>query len=152
MQTQEMKSLQATIFGSFFTLSNRLQVVGDALDRQMTLKQWLLIAVLVKSEEEALSLSELAQRMGSSRQNVKKMALLLEKQGFLSIEKCEADKRFLQVSVTKACLAHCKGREPEENAFIERLFSDFSSEDLTELSQSLAKLSDNIARLEETHA
>ncbi|HKL57967.1 MAG TPA: MarR family transcriptional regulator [Sphaerochaeta sp.] len=64
------------------------------------------IAVLVKSEEEALSVTELAQRMGSSPQNVNTMALLLEKQGFLSIEKHEDDKRFLQVSVTKACLDH----------------------------------------------
>lgn len=44
--------------------------------------------------------------MGSSPQNVNTMALLLEKQGFLSIEKREDDKMFLQVSVTKACLAH----------------------------------------------
>ncbi len=152
MQEQEMKVLQANIFGSFFTLSNRLQVVGDLLDSQMTLKQWLLIAVLIKGEEDGLSVSSLAQRMGSSRQNVMKMAQLLEKQGFLTIEKREDDKRFLEVRVTSACLAHCKSREPKEEAFIETLFAGFSSEELSYLSQSLAKLSDNIARLEESYA
>ncbi len=152
MQTQENIALQATIFSTFFTLSNRLQVAGDGLDPQMTLKQWLLIAVLIKSDETSLSISELARRMGSSRQNVKKMAQLLEKQGFLSIEKREDDKRFLEVSVTQACLAHCKKREPKEEAFIETLFSGFSDEEIRSLAQGFAKLSNNIARLEELYA
>ncbi|HKL60305.1 MAG TPA: MarR family transcriptional regulator [Sphaerochaeta sp.] len=149
MQIQEMK---AQIFGSFFTLSNRLQKSGDGLDTKMTLKQWLLIAVLMKSEEESLSVSELAQRMGSTRQNVKKMTHLLEKQGFLSIDRREDDKRVLEVRVTPTCLAHCKGRQPEEKRFIETLFFGFSAEELIRLSQSFAKLSDNITRLEETYA
>ena len=152
MQLLEMKALKSHIFGSFFTLSNRLQIAGDTLDSQMTLKQWLLIAVLIKSEEEKLSVTELAHRMGSSRQNVKKMAQLLEKQGFLSIEKREDDKRFLMVSVTPACLDHCKSREPGEEAFIETLFTGFSAEELSALSQSFVKLSDTIAKLEETYA
>ncbi|HAF85906.1 MAG TPA: MarR family transcriptional regulator [Sphaerochaeta sp.] len=152
MQIQDTKVLQAYLFGSFFTLSNRLQVVGDGLDEQMTLKQWLLIAVLIRSEEEKLSVSELAQRMGSSRQNVMKMAQLLEKQGFLAIEKREDDKRFLEVSVTSRCLEHCKSRESKEEAFIETLFSGFSEEELRKFSQSLAKVSGNIVRLEELYA
>ncbi|MBI9094093.1 MAG: MarR family transcriptional regulator [Sphaerochaeta sp.] len=149
---QDQKMLQAYLFGSFFTLSNRLQAAGDNLDEQMTLKQWLLIAVLMRSEEEALSVSELAQRMGSSRQNVMKMAQLLEKQGFLAIEKREGDKRFLEVRVTPVCIAHCKSRESKEEAFIETLFSGFSEEELRKLSQSLTKVSGNIARLEELYA
>lgn len=147
-----IQELQSYIFGAFFTLSNRLQVAGDGLDTQMTLKQWLLLAVLIKSDETSLSISELAQRMGSSRQNVKKMAQLLEKQGFLSIVKREDDRRFLEVSVTQACLDHCKKREPKEEAFIGTLFSGFSVEELAQLSQSFAKLSSNIARLEELYA
>ncbi len=149
MQVQEMK---AHIFSSFFTLSNRLQAAGDGLDDKMTLKQWLLIAVLIKSEEESLSVSDLAQRMGSSRQNVMKMAQLLEKQGFLVIEKRKDDKRFLEVRVTPACLAHCTIRAPKEEMFIETLFAGFSDGELGDLSQSFAKLANNIARLEETYA
>ena len=149
MQAQEMK---AYIFGSLFTLSNRLQIAGDGLDTQMTLKQWLMIAVLIRSEEESLSVSSLAQRMGSSRQNVKKMAQLLEKQGFLAIERREDDKRFLEVSVTSACLTHCRGRAPKEEAFIETLFSGFSEKELENLLQSFAKLAENIATLEGQYA
>ena len=152
MQIQDNKVLQAYLFGSFFTLSNRLQAAGDTLDKQMTLKQWFLIAVLIRSEEEELTVSELAQRMGSSRQNVMKMAQLLEKQGFLAIEKREDDKRFLEVSVTPACLEHCKSRESKEEVFIETLFSGFSEEELRNLSQGFAKLAGNITKVEELYA
>ncbi len=152
MHEQEMKMLQANIFGSFFTLSNRLQAAGDGLDEKMTLKQWLLVAVLIRSEEQALSVSDLAKRMGSSRQNVKKMAQLLEKRGFLAIEQHEDDKRYLRLSVTHACLIHCKSRESKEQIFIETLFSGFALEELRVLSQSFAKLTGNIAKLEETYA
>ena len=147
-----MRALQANIFGSFFTLSNRLQAAGDGLDEKMTLKQWLLVAVLIKSEEQALSVSELAQRMGSSRQNVKKMAQLLGNRGFLAIEQHEDDKRYLQLSVTPACLVHCKSRETKEEMFIETLFAGFSGEELRDLSLSFAKLAGNIVKLEETYA
>lgn len=146
MSEQEM---QAYVFGSLFTLSNRLQVVGDSLDEAMTVKQWFLMAVLFRSEERELSLSTLAQRMGSSRQNVKKMALLLEKQGFLSIERSEDDRRFLMVRPTQACLEHFKGRQAMEEAFIKALFAGFSLEELHHLCQGFAKLAANIEALEE---
>ncbi|HHT80290.1 MAG: MarR family transcriptional regulator [Sphaerochaeta sp.] len=148
----DMQEMKAKIFSSFFTLSNRLQVAGDGLDAEMTLKQWLLIAVLIKSEEEALPVSELARRMGSSRQNVMKMAQLLEKQGFITIGKREDDKRFSDFRVTSRCLAHCKGRQEREEHFIETLFSGFSYDELAMLSRSFAKLAENIALLEETYA
>lgn len=32
---------QANIFGTIFVLSNRLQVLGDAFDKNITIKQWL---------------------------------------------------------------------------------------------------------------
>ncbi|HKL57855.1 MAG TPA: hypothetical protein VJ854_05590, partial [Sphaerochaeta sp.] len=70
----------------------------------------------------------------------------------LSIERRDDDKRYLEVRVTSACLAHCKERGPKEDAFITTLFAGFSGEELSYFSQSFAKLSDNITRLEETHA
>lgn len=145
-------AMKAYLFGSLFTLSNRLQIAGDALDEKMTVKQWLLVAILYKSEEKELSLSSLAQRMGSSRQNVKKMVSLLAKQGFLSITQKADDKRYLMIRPTVLCLEHCKGREAEEEMFITTLFSDFTREDLESLLQGFALLSKNIETLEHMYA
>ena len=145
-------AMKAYLFGSLFTLSNRLQIAGDSLDEKMTVKQWLLVAVLYKSEEKELSLSSLAQHMGSSRQNVKKMVSLLVKQGFLSITRKDDDKRCLMISPTSLCLEHCKGRAAEEEMFITTLFSDFTKEKLEMLCQSFDLLSKNIRTLEHLYA
>lgn len=70
---------KAYIFGGILTLANRLQALGDKLDENVTLKQWLLIAVILKSGRSSPTISEVAKLVGNSRQNVKKMAGLLEK-------------------------------------------------------------------------
>lgn len=75
-----MKQIQekAFIFGAIFTLANRLQILGDKLDENITVKQWLLLATISKSEHPAPSLSEVAKTIGNSRQNVKKWLLFLK--------------------------------------------------------------------------
>ena len=34
------------IFGALFVFANKLQLIGDRLDPNITMKQWLLVAVL----------------------------------------------------------------------------------------------------------
>ncbi|WP_054941188.1 MarR family transcriptional regulator [Paenibacillus ihuae] len=142
------KEQQAYILGAFLMLANRLQVLGDKLDEKITMKQWLLIAVILKSGSPAPALSALAAMIGSSRQNVKKMALLLEKQGFVALSKDEKDARILRVRLTEECRVYFAGRHREEEQFMEDLFQDFNAELTTGLFTGLTKLTDNIARME----
>lgn len=142
------KEQQAYILGAFLMLANRLQVLGDKLDDTITMKQWLLIAVILKSGSPAPALSDLAAMIGSSRQNVKKMALLLEKQGFVALSKDEKDARILRVRLTEECRVYFTGRHREEEQFMDDLFQDFNAELTTGLFTGLTKLTDNIARME----
>ncbi|AEV29580.1 transcriptional regulator [Sphaerochaeta pleomorpha str. Grapes] len=148
MEEMERK---AFVFGSLFALSNRLQVIGDKFDDKITVKQWLLLALLMHSGKDSLSLGELAALGGSSHQNTKKMASLLEKLGFLKMEKSSEDARVLQVSVTSDCLEYLKGREEREVAFLERLFQGFSSETLQGLCEGFSLLARNIEQMEKKH-
>ncbi len=142
------KEQQAYILGAFLTLANRLQVLGDKLDEKITMKQWLLIAVILKSGSPAPALRDLAAMIGSSRQNVKKMALLLEKQGFVALSKDEKDARILRVRLTEECRVYFAGRNREEEQFMDDLFQDFNAELTSGLFTGLTKLTDNIARME----
>lgn len=135
---------KAYIFGSIFTLANKLQIFGDKLDPQLTVKQWLFLAGVLRWENEAPSLSEIAERIGSSRQNIKKMASILEKQGFVLIKKDVLDARVLRISLTDACKAHLKQREELELHFIEELFSGFESQELSALYGTIKKLDKNV--------
>lgn len=144
----DLKEQQAYILGAFLTLANRLQVLGDQLDEKITMKQWLLIAVILKSGSPAPALSDLAAMIGSSRQNVKKMALLLEKQGFVTLSKDEKDARILRVRLTEECMVYFAGRNREEEQFMDDLFQDFDAELTSGLFTGLTKLTDNITRME----
>lgn len=144
-----MNSLQekAEIFGTIFTLSNKLQMLGDQLDPNLTVKQWLFLAGVTRCDgNETPTLSELAGRIGSSRQNVKKMALILEKQGFIALKKDGRDARILRVSLTDLCREHLKRREDLEVAFIETLFEGFGDAELAAFAAAIAKLEQNVNR------
>ena len=74
------------IFASIFIIQNRLQTACDKLDEEITMKQWLLLA-MAGTTENPMSLTDLGRLMGCSRQNVKKIAHSLEQKGFLRLER-----------------------------------------------------------------
>lgn len=141
-----MKDLEekAYIFGSIFTLSNKLQMLGDKLDEHLTVKQWLLLAAILKCGDNAPTIGEVAALIGSSRQNVKKMALILEKAGFVCLLRDSADARLLRISLTKSCMGHLKQREKKEQHFVKTLFTGFETQELLGFSGALSKLEKNV--------
>ena len=141
----------AYIFGMIFILSNKLQIVGDRIDPLLTVKQWFLIVGVLQCENDAPTLSEVASRIGSSRQNVKKMALVLEKRGFVSMEKDPNDARIVRIRPTELCVEHLKTRDIKERLFLERLFDGIKSEDLKTLSVVVKKLEKNLFEMELSH-
>ena len=74
------------LFGTVFALENRLQVLGDRLLEEITAKQWFVLVVLGLFGEKAPTSGELAEEVGSSYQNVKQIALKLEKKGYVTLE------------------------------------------------------------------
>jgi DNA-binding MarR family transcriptional regulator len=76
------------------------------------------------------TLSEVAELMGSSRQNVKQLALKLEEKGLLNIEKDEADARALRLKVTEKSQVFWEKRQEQDNQFIAELFKGLSQEEL----------------------
>lgn len=142
---------KAYIFGSIFTLSNRLQVLGDKFDRNLTIKQWLLLVAISQSERDAPKISEVANLMGNSRQNVKKMALILERDGFLTIQKDLQDARILRIRLTKKCEDYFKQREERELGFLEKLYDGFDGELIRGFANGISKLEENIAKMEKQY-
>jgi len=138
---------QAYIFGGILTLANRLQVLGDKLDDNITLKQWLFIAVISKLEQPP-TISEVAQVTGNSRQNVKKMAALLVKQGFVSLTKDEQDARIVRIHLNPKCIAYFQNRSDKENEFMTSLFNAFDDQLTDGLYEGMMKLAENVNRME----
>ncbi|HPF44529.1 MAG TPA: MarR family transcriptional regulator [Syntrophomonadaceae bacterium] len=134
---------KAYIFGTIFTLSNKLQAIGDKFDKNITIKQWLLLVTVSKFQEPP-TISEAANYVGYSRQNAKRMAAALEERGFVTITKDKNDARALRIALTPKCQEYFAGREQRELEFLKELFLGFDAELTAGFYQGLTKLENNI--------
>ena len=73
------------IFASLFIIQNRMQTAGEKIQTQISMKQWLLLA-MVGCCPKPRTLTNVGNLMGCSRQNVKKLALALEQKGFVCLQ------------------------------------------------------------------
>lgn len=146
---QELKQ-QAFIFGNFFLLANRLQVVCDQYLKKdnITTKQWLLLAAISQFVDATPTLSQVSEMIGYSRQNIKQLALKLEKKEFLKIIKDEQDTRAYRLVLTEKCNLYWKSREEMDNKFIMEIFSCLTSEETNILSAGIPKV---LAKITENH-
>jgi len=137
---------QKFIFGSIFLLANKLQVKGDSYfaEDEMTTKQWFLIVMVSQFGENPPMLTEVASMMGTTRQNVKQLALKLEEKGFLVIEKDAKDSRILRLKLTKKNQQFWENRDAKDSAFIQDLFKSMTNEEITVMQQAMKKLLDAV--------
>jgi DNA-binding MarR family transcriptional regulator len=134
---------KAYIVGTIFTLSNKLQVLGDEFDKNITTKQWLFMVGVSKFEEPPM-ISELASFIGYSRQNAKRIAASLQKSGFVIVSKDKYDARALRIELAPKCREYFEKRYKREVEFLENIFTGFDSGLLHGLYQGLIKLEQNI--------
>jgi DNA-binding MarR family transcriptional regulator len=103
MEDPELTEAQAVLFGRVFVLAQHLTRLTDAAlaDWDLTTRQWLLLAVLSQAfPDRAASLTEAAEVYGSSRQNVKQIALGLEARGFVRLVPDPVDGRTTRIERT----------------------------------------------------
>lgn len=144
--------LSKYVFGEIFLIANKLQTIGDTFLDELTTKQWFLLVVIGEFFKEYVpSVSEVAEKMGTSRQNVKQIALKLEKKGFIEINKDEKDNRILRIKNTPKCIEYWQSRYKKDQQFIEWIFADMEAEEIFQILNSLEKFYKNISsfKLEE---
>lgn len=147
MDMPRIEDLQKYIFGEIFLISNKLQTIGDEFLGEVTTKQWFLIVVIEEFFKESdPSLSEVAEQMGTSRQNVKQIALKLEKKGFIQINKDQKDNRILRLKITDQCREYWANRGSKDGDFLKFIFTEMEVDELFILFNSLDKFYKNILK------
>ncbi|MDD4494693.1 MAG: MarR family transcriptional regulator [Eubacteriales bacterium] len=137
---------KAYIFGTIFTLANKLQVLGDQFDKNITAKQWLFV-LGVSTFREPPMLSEAANFIGYSRQNAKRIASALQEKGYITISKDEQDARTLRIGLTSKCKEYFEKRDKKEIEFLEQLFAGFDAELSNSVYKGLIRLEQNIKEI-----
>lgn len=134
------------IFSSLFMIGNRLQTLFDQQIPQITLRQFMLLT-MVRQSKEQLTFTQLGKLLGCSRQNIKKLAALLEKKGFVIITTDDTDGRASHILATE------KLNEYFENVFysyeqeLHILFAHYTDEEINQLFQLIVKLFEGVDHL-----
>jgi len=134
---------KAYIFATIFTLSNRLQTLGDEFDENFTTKQWLFILAVSRFKEPP-TITEVANFIGYSRQNAKRIAADLQKAGHIILQKDENDARALRIIINPECIEYFKKRDKREIEFLEQVFTGFDAELTNSMYKGFVKLDKNI--------
>lgn len=139
------------LFGSVFLLANKLQALGDGYLEEITLKQWLLLIMIHVMEKDQPSVTEVADVMGSTRQNARKMLEVLEGKGFVALCANPLDRRTLSVALTPKAEQFFAHFQSKGDAFLDRLFDGIPPEDLEATRRTVEALFENMERMGEKH-
>lgn len=141
---QWMKKL---LFAGIFIQENKLHAIYDRYN-EMTCKQWLLM-VVSSAFDTPPDLSALAEAMGCSRQNVKKLAIHLEREGYIVLEKSNTDARALCVRKTPKGIQFLKENAELGNKVHDAIFQEFTEEEIAKYYQLSIKMMHGLEHLEE---
>ncbi|MDO5521160.1 MAG: MarR family transcriptional regulator [bacterium] len=131
------------IYGMLFSLSNRIQTIGDKVFKDITIKQQFLMIALGMFEQPP-TLKEMGDLIGCSYQNVKRMAEHLQEENYLTITQDETDKRKLLLVPTKKMDQVAAENEQVTVEFMKALYNGISKEDLQTTLKTLIKMDHNI--------
>lgn len=137
---------QQFIFGAIFLLANKLQLLGDRVTGEITLKQWFLLNILSQMDEDFPNYNDIAKAVGTSRQNVTKMISALEKKGMVELKPSEIDQRAKYVKLAQKSLNYFASKDNSGNILLDKLFSDISSEETEQIVFLLSRILQNAER------
>ncbi len=141
---QETMTKIAESFGQFFLLSRRFEYITDSILKKdgLTTKQWLTLAVISRVFDEMPSISQVAELLSTSHQNIKQIAHQLEKRGFLEMARDENDKRRWLLRVTQKNQEFWDSREQDHAKAVLSLFAPLSDREVRQFHRILVKLID----------
>lgn len=135
------------IFSSISILQNRLQTIFDKTDEALTLKQFMLLT-MIKYSDKKTTLTHLGNLLGSSRQNVKKLATSLEQKGFITISHEIDNKKNTSLSLTQKAEDYADKVSALHTEKLNGIFSDYSDEEIHLFYQLITKLYAGVEREE----
>jgi DNA-binding MarR family transcriptional regulator len=147
---QDQLDVQRAVFARLFKVANALQVFLDRTLHEygITGKQLFLMIVIGSFAPEAPSFKETAERGGSSYQNVKQLALKLEKSGYLRIVQDPNDARTKRLVTTARAEAFWAERSSRDIEAMDALFQGFSLQELQEFLDYLFRIEAQIETME----
>ena len=141
--------LDGMVYGKLLALTNLMLTLGDEFFQEITLKQHFVLIAIQLFKDSPPSLKEVAEVAGCSYQNVKKMAILLEKKGYLSILCDKNDKRKLKLIIKDKFHKKSVALESRTKEFWAALFKDLSDKQIKTMLSVLIQMEKNLTEYKE---
>lgn len=135
------------IFSTLFIAENKLQTLFDNHIPEISLKQFMLLSIVRQSNEQ-LTFTQLGNMLGCSRQNIKKIADILVKKGFITIQQNPRDTRAMYISPTEKVNDYFQNEFSQYQEELKYLFEVYTDEEIETLFTLLSKLYAGIENLE----
>jgi len=139
------------IFSTLFIAGNKLQTLFDNHIPQVSLKQFMLLSI-VRQSKGPLTFTQLGNLLGCSRQNIKKLAEVLVKKGFVTIEQSPCNTRAMCICPTEKVDTFFQEDFSGYQEELKFLFEVYTDEEIKTLFLLLSKLYEGIENLEKRTA
>lgn len=137
------------IIGSIFLLANKLNQIGDQILPDITFKQLMLLVTISKMDSDEKNINSIAKFMGTSRQNIKKMLMVLETKEYVTMSKSKHDARALQVDLTEKTYQYFSVNMNITTKQSNQLFAMYSNKEIDTCLDNLQKLLSGLAVFDE---
>ena len=133
-------NIEQYVFGTTSLIANRIAAAIDSRLTGVTYKQWFFLMMIDRMDSLEKSVHDVAQFIGTTRQNARKIIEQLENKGYVETSVSRFDARAFSVKITrkgKNCLTK---NAPLVADATGELFADVSDKELTAFAKTLGKL------------
>lgn len=138
---------QKAIFNTIFIVGNKLQTIFDQHIPDISLKQFMLLSTIRHSDSQ-MTFTQLGELLGCSRQNIKKIASVLEKKGYVKIQTSKEDSRAQCICPTDKVKDFFEDTFDQYQKELKFLFDVYTEEEVEMLFHLMMKLYVGIEHLE----
>lgn len=138
------------VYGTLFSLTNRIQTIGDDVFFDISMKQHFILMVVGLFNDKSPSLKDVADIVGCSYQNVKKLATTLETKGYLKIERDTIDKRKYNLIKMDKVKTVSSAIDSEIKQFIAVLYKEVTQKQLLSTLTVLQQMDQNLKALQQS--
>lgn len=138
---------QKAVFSTLFIAGNKLQTLFDNHIPEVSLKQFMLLSIVRQSPEQ-LTFTQLGDILGCSRQNIRKLADVLVKKGFITLRQSPCDARAMSVCPTEKAEEYFQNEFSTYQEELKYLFEVYTEEEMQQLFRLMMKLYAGIENLQ----
>ncbi len=126
----EILFLMQQVSATLFSLSNKLQLVGDKYLGKLTSRQLMVMMAILHLKEDGPILNNIAVKLGTTRQNIKQLVNSMKKKGYIVTVPSPRDKRVVNVKITEAGKHATIECSEKGMIFFLDLFKEFSKDEM----------------------